>query len=525
MDQLENAMETSDTDISAPPDLPQDGSERLAGEQRLVRDRQVKIEALRARGIDPYPRSFRRTHIATEAVALLESVEAAGASGEPARTEPVSVAGRIMARRGMGKASFIDLKDGSGRIQLFARENVLGEDFELLELLDLGDIIGASGPVIRTRKGEPSVEVTSLTVLTKAIRPLPDKWAGLQDLEARTRQRYLDLISNDRAMRNARLRPAIVASMRKFMHGRGFIEVETPVLVPVAAGASAKPFRTHHNSLNRDLYLRIATELPLKKLIVGGMEKVFEIGRLFRNEGIDHDHNPEFTTMESYEAYADYNDVMEMVEQLVSRVAFEATGSMVLPPNEEGGETIDLTPPWPRLDLREEIIKQTGIDFAECGDAESLSQAMRERGIHVVQGLSWGRLLDKVISASVEPKLIQPAFMVDYPVEMSPLAKRKPGSDGIVERFEAFVLGSEIANAFSELNDPVDQRERFEAQERLRAQFDDDEADRLDEDFLTAIEHGMPPAGGLGIGIDRLTMLIAREESIREVILFPQLRT
>ena len=522
-------MDSSDTETSAPLDSSIDGTERLAGEQRLIHDRMAKIDALRARGIDPYPRSFRRTHVAAEAIALLVSTEAAAPaaaeSGESARTEPVTVAGRIMSRRGMGKVSFIDLMDSSGRIQLFARQNVLGEEFELLELLDLGDIVGASGPVIRTRKGEPSIEVTSITVLTKAVRPLPDKWAGLQDIEARTRQRYLDLISNERAMRNARLRPAIVASIRSFMHARGFVEVETPVLVAVAAGASAKPFTTHHNSLNRDLYLRIATELPLKKLIVGGMEKVFEIGRLFRNEGIDHDHNPEFTTMESYEAYADYNDVMEMVEQLVSTVAVETTGSMVLPPGEEGGEVIDLTPPWPRLDLREEIIKQTGIDFKVCGDVESLSQTMRERGIHVEQGLSWGRLLDKVISTAVEPKLIQPAFMVDYPLEMSPLAKRKPGADGIVERFEAFVLGGEIANAFSELNDPVDQRARFEEQERLRAQFDDDETDRLDEDFLTAIEHGMPPAGGLGIGIDRLAMLIAREASIREVILFPQLRT
>ncbi len=514
----------NETDIST--DQPVDETERLAGEARLMHDRRAKVDALREKGIDPYPRSFHRSHTAAEAIALLESAEAGvGETEEPVKTESVTVAGRIMARRGMGKASFIDLKDGSGRIQLFARQNVLGDDFELLDLLDLGDIVGAGGSVIRTRRGEPSIELMSITVLTKAIRPLPDKWAGLQDIEARTRQRYLDLISNERAMRNARLRPAIVASIRSFMIERGFVEVETPMLVPVAAGASAEPFTTHHNSLNRDLYLRIATELPLKKLLVGGMEKVFEIGRLFRNEGIDHDHNPEFTTMESYEAYADYNDVMEMVEQMVSTVAQETTGSMQLPPAEEGGTVIDLTPPWPRLDLRQEIIKQTEIDFIECNDVESLSQAMHERGIHVEPGLSWARLLDKVISSAVEPKLVQPAFLVDYPVEMSPLAKRKPGTDGIVERFEAFALGSEMANAFTELNDPVDQRERFEQQERMRLEFSDDEADRLDEDFLVAIEHGMPPAGGLGIGIDRLTMLISREESIREIILFPQLRT
>ncbi len=521
-------MDSSETEINHTADTGKkavDETGTLAGEERLMHDRRAKIDALREKGIDPYPASFKRSHTAAEAVVLLESAESgAGESEEQVKTETVTVAGRIMARRGMGKASFIDLKDGSGRIQLFARRNVLGDQFELIDLLDLGDIVGAEGSVIRTRRGEPSVEVTSVTILTKAVRPLPDKWAGLQDIEARTRQRYLDLIANERAMKLARLRPAIVASMRNFMRERGFVEVETPMLVPVAAGAAAKPFTTHHNSLNRDLYLRIATELPLKKLIVGGMEKVFEIGRLFRNEGIDHDHNPEFTTMESYEAYADYTDVMEMVERLVSTVALETTGSMKLQPPEEGGEVIDLTPPWPRLDLRQEIIERAGIDFIECNDVESLSQAMRERGIHVEPGLSWARLLDKVISTAVEPNLIQPAFLVDYPVEMSPLAKRKGGADGIVERFEAFALGSEMANAFTELNDPDDQRARFEEQERMRLEFSDDEADRLDEDFLVAIEHGLPPTGGLGIGIDRLTMLISREESIREVILFPQLR-
>lgn len=499
-------------------------SERLGGEERLIHDRLAKVEALRERGIDPYPRKFKRTHMTTEAVSTLEEAESK-AGDEPARTEPLALAGRIMARRGQGKVSFIDLRDGDGNIQIFAKQDVMGEKYELLDLLDIGDIVGVTGPVIRTRRGEPSVEATEITVLTKTIRPLPDKHAGLQDLEARTRQRYLDLIANEEAMRNARLRPAVVASIREFMRKRGFTEVETPILVPVAAGASARPFTTHHNSLNRDLYLRIATELPLKKLIVGGMEKVFEIGRLFRNEGIDHDHNPEFTTMESYEAYADYNDVMEMVEQLVSTVALDVTGSMIIPPVEDGGPEINLTPPWPRLDLRDEIKNRTGIDFVECRDIESLSQAMRERGIHVESGLTWGRLLDKVISASVEPHLVQPSFLIDYPVEMSPLAKRKPGGDEIVERFEAFALGSEMANAFTELNDPIDQRERFEEQERMRMEQGDDEADRLDEDFLLAIEHGMPPTGGLGIGIDRLAMLISGEKTIREVILFPQLRS
>ena len=425
----------------------------------------------------------------------------------------------------MGKAAFVDLKDSAGTIQVHLRTDVLGAEYALLDDLDLGDIIGVDGPVFRTRRGEPSIEAQSLTVLAKATRPLPDKWAGLRDTEKRFRQRYLDLITNERAVEIVKMRAAIVASMRAFLRARGFIEVETPMLVPVAAGAAAQPFVTHHNALDRDLYMRIATELPLKKLIVGGLDRVCEIGRIFRNEGIDLDHNPEFTTLESYEAYADYNDVMEMVEQMVSTIALEVTGSMMVPSPEEGGPEIDLTPPWPRLDLREEIKKRCGIDFAECRDIESLSEAMRERDIHVEPGASWGRLLDKVLSAVVEPNLVQPAFLVDYPVEMSPLAKRRPGGDDIVERFEAFVGGSELANAFTELNDPVDQRARFEEQERLRRVHGEDELDRLDEDFLVAMEHGMPPTGGLGLGIDRLTMILAGERSIREVILYPQLRS
>jgi lysyl-tRNA synthetase class 2 len=499
---------------------------QATGEQKLIEDRLAKTAQLRDRGVNPYPPRFDRTHTTYEAVKLYESLESdSDGSDDHLATETLRVAGRVMAKRGQGKASFIDLRDGSGSIQVFSRQNTMGDDaYGIIELLDIGDIIGVEGIVIRTRRGEISVESREITVLTKSMRPLPDKWGGLQDQEVRFRQRYLDLISNDAAMKNALLRPAIVRSMRSFMHSKGFIEVETPILVPVAAGAQATPFETHHNQLGRDLYLRIATELYLKKLIVGGIERVFEIGRLFRNEGLDHDHNPEFTTIESYQAYADYNDVMEMVEQMVSTIAFETTGSMVLPAVEGKRPEIDLTPPWPRLNLREEINKRTGIDFVETRDVESLSQAMQERKIHVEEGSAWGRLLDKVISSEVEPHLVQPHFLVDYPVEMSPLAKRKPDTDGIVERFEAFVMGSELANAFTELNDPVDQRERFEQQERMRLDFGDDEADRLDEDFLVAIEHGMPPTGGLGLGIDRLTMLIAGEESIREILLFPAMR-
>ncbi len=501
---------------------PEESNDQPVSEARLIQARLDKLERLRARGIDPYPARFKPTSDSASARTELDSVESE--QGEGAKSQSLVLAGRMMARRGMGKAAFIDLRDSAGTIQLHLRQDVLGDQYELLDDLDLGDIIGVQGPAFRTRRGEPSIEVQSLTMLTKATRPLPDKWAGLRDTEKRFRQRYLDLISNDRAMEIARMRADIVASMRSFMHGRGFIEVETPMLVTVPAGAAARPFGTHHNALDRDLYLRIATELHLKKLIVGGFDRVCEIGRIFRNEGFDQDHNPEFTTIESYEAYADYNDVMEMVEQMVSTIAREVTGSMIVPAAEDGGQPIDLTPPWPRLDLRGEIKKCSGIDFVECDDVESLSAAMRERDIHVEPGANWGRLLDKVISDHIEPNLIQPAFLVDYPVEMSPLAKRKPGSDGIVERFEGFVGGSELCNAFTELNDPVDQRARFEEQERLRRSYGDDEMDRLDEDFLVAVEHGMPPTGGLGLGIDRLAMLISGERSIREVILYPQLR-
>ncbi|MBI4218571.1 MAG: lysine--tRNA ligase [Chloroflexi bacterium] len=514
-------------------------------EARLIQTRAGKIARLRERGIDPFPARFRPTHKTADAKKILEETEKNAESEFQAglqppldketienswkearakvRTRQMSLAGRVMARRGMGKAAFVDILDGAGRMQVHLRSDVLGDAYSLLDDIDIGDFIGISGPAFRTRRGEPSIEATSLQILAKAVRPLPDKWAGLQDIEKRSRQRYLDLITRERAAEVVRLRARIVAGMRRFLNERGFIEVETPILVPVAAGAMARPFVTHHNALDRTLYLRIATELYLKKLVVGGIEKVYEIGRFFRNEGIDADHNPEFTTLESYEANADYSEVMEMVEQMVAKIALDVTGSTQV--RSPAGGTIELAPPWPRLDLRQEIIKRCGIDFAECPDTESLAQAMRERGIHAEAGGSWGRLLDKVISSAVEPAIIQPAFLVDYPVEMSPLAKRKPGANGIVERFEAFVLGRELANAFTELNDPIEQRARFEEQERLRKMYGDEEVDRLDEDFLVAVEHGMPPTGGLGLGIDRLTMLLSGEESIRDVVLFPQLRT
>ena len=489
-------------------------------ENELVKVRLEKLERLRARGIEPYPNNYDRTHTSQEATALFETEESR--QGQDTRTEEVSVAGRIVALRGMGNATFADLLDGFGRIQVLFRRNVLSDTYEILQDFDLGDWLGVRGPLFRTRTGQITLEAQEFTMLCKSLRPLPEKWHGLTDVEIRYRQRYLDLIANEEARRVATLRPRIISAMRRFMDERGFVEVETPILVPVAAGAMAHPFITHHNSLDRDLYLRIATELYLKRLIVGGIEKVYEIGRVFRNEGVDLQHNPEFTMMESYESFVDYNDVMRTVEDMVSSVAQVVLGTAVI---EFDGNRIDFTPPWPRLSLRDEIIKHSGIDFLDYPDIESLSTEMKLVGVDVSQQVSWAGLLDKLISTKVEHHLVQPTFLVDYPVAMSPLSKKKKDDPRVVERFEGFVSGMEICNAFTELNDPIDQRRRFEDQETLRAEYQEEEMDRLDEDFLVAIEHGMPPTGGLGMGIDRLAMLLSGHHSIREVVLFPQLRT
>ena len=486
----------------------------------LVRIRLEKLARLRAKGIDPYPRTYDRTHTAMEAVESFESAELSG-EGE-AEMEEVSVGGRITAMRGMGRVTFCDLMDGSGTVQAMLRSNVLGDDYDTLRDLDIGDWIGVSGPVMRTRTGEVTVQANGFTVLCKSLRSLPEKWHGLTDTEARFRQRYLDLISNPEARRIAVLRSRMVSAIRRFMDRRGFIEVETPVLVPVPAGGMAFPFETHHNALDRDLFLRIATELHLKRLIVGGLEKVYEIGRIFRNEGIDQNHNPEFTSMESYEAFADYNDTMELVEEMVSTVAVEVTGGTTV---EYGEDMIEFSPPWKRLPLVDQIEEHSGVDILKHQNVESLQDAMANAGISTPEKTSWAGLVDKLISTRVEPKLVQPSFLVDYPVECSPLAKRTPGDSRLVERFEGFAAGMEIANSFTELNDPVDQRARFEEQEEFRAELPNEEWDRLDEDFLTAIEYGMPPTGGMGMGMDRLAMLLSGQRSIREVMLFPQLRS
>ena len=489
-------------------------------ENRLLKARLEKLENLRAKGIEPYPHRYDRTHTSREAVSYLKSEEKR--LGDDSRTGEVSLAGRIVRLRRMGRATFIDLLDWHGRIQVLLRRNLIPDTYETLNELDIGDWLGASGPLFRTKTGEVTLEAHEWSLLAKSLRPLPEKWHGLADVEIRYRQRYLDLIANEEARAIAVMRSHLISSLRRFMDGRGFMEVETPVLVPVAAGAIAQPFMTHHSALNRDLYLRIATELYLKRLIIGGLEKVYEIGRVFRNEGVDFYHNPEFTMMESYEAFADYNDVMAMVEQIVYTLAGELLDGA---PIEYDGQKIDFTPPWLRLSLRDEVKRHTGIDFMECPDIESLRTEVRSVGLDVGRQVSWGGLVDKLLSSAVEPQLIQPTFLVDYPVKMSPLAKKKRDEPDLVERFEGFVAGIEICNAFTELNDPIDQRQRLEEQEALRLQFRDEEMDRLDEDFLVAIEHGMPPTGGLGVGIDRLVMILSGQRSIREVVLFPQLRS
>ena len=489
-------------------------------ESQLFEVRLQKLERLRAKGVEPYPHRYERTHTTREAASYLETEQEL--HGQGVHTDEVSIAGRIVGFRRMGRATFIDLQDQHGRIQVMLRSNQMPDTYETLTDLDFGDWLGVSGPVFRTRSGEITVEAHQWTLLSKSLRALPEKWHGLADVEIRYRQRYLDLIASEDSRRIAVMRSRIVSALRRFMDGRGYMEVETPVLVPVPAGGTARPFETHYKSLDRDLYLRIATELYLKRLIVGGLEKVYEVGRVFRNEGLDLTHNPEFTMMESYEALADYNDVMRLVEEMVHSLAQEVLGTSAV---ESEGQSIDFTPPWPRLDLREEIKRRTGIDFLECSDIETLRTEMRAIGLDTDQQASWGGLVDKLLSSAVEPHLVQPAFLVDYPVEMSPLAKKKPDDQRLVERFEGFVAGMELCNAFSELNDPVEQRQRMEAQEALRDRFHDEEMDRLDEDFLVALEHGMPPTGGLGLGIDRLVMLFSGQRSIREVVLFPQLRS
>ncbi len=489
----------------------------MPSEEELIAQRAEKRRRLLDRA-DPYPARVERTHEAAAAVALLEAAEAAG---ETETSEAVAVTGRVTAERHMGKASFLDLRDGSGRIQLHVRRDVIGDEaFEALSLVDLGDFVQASGSVFRTRTGEATVAVREWRIITKALRPMPEKFHGVTDTETRYRQRHLDLMANERSREIARQSAAVIASVRRFFEERGFIEVATPVLQEQAGGAAARPFKTYHNALDRELFLRISLELHLKRLLIGGFDKVFEIGRVFRNEGIDTRHNPEFTLLESYEAYADYHDVARMVEELVRAVALDVCGALQI---RHGEHIIDLEAPFATTTYRGALREHAGIDLRQHGDIDSLRAVARERGVPFEEGASWATLLDGLMQTLVEPQLVQPTFVFDYPTELSPLAKRKEDDADIVERFELFVLGRELANAYSELNDPVEQRERMRAQ-AAKAAAGDEEAELVDEDFLQALEHGMPPAGGLGIGLERLMMLVTGESSIREVVLFPALR-
>jgi len=484
---------------------------------RIAQQRREKLDRIRARGIEPYPHRYQRSHTIQQAIALLLQKEEG-----LAKDEKVSVAGRIMAIRRMGKSAFADIRDDSGKIQLLFQD-IQRFDEELRELfkdLDIGDIIGAEGNLLRTKSGEPTVWVGGFTLLAKSLQPLPEKWHGLSDIDKRYRQRYLDLIANTEVKETFQVRSQIITAIRQFLNQRGFLEVETPVLQSSAGGASARPFITHHHALDQDLYLRIALELHLKRLIIGGFDKVYELGRIFRNEGISTKHNPEFTMLESYEAYADYNDVMKMLEEMVFEVCQQVLGTSEV---KFGDNIISFKPPWQRLSLRDAIKGYSGVDLRQYGSTDLLRTRMQEMGLEIDLQKNWARLVDELISTFVEPNIIQPAFLLDYPVELSPLAKTKPGEDRVVERFEAFAGGMEIANAFTELNDPIDQRQRF-IQQQKEQQAVGEEAGEIDEDFLLALEYGMPPTGGLGVGIDRLVMLLTNQQSIREVILFPQLK-
>ncbi len=497
----------------------QRGEFALFAPERLNDQEQARISNLRGlveAGIEPYPARVTRTHTIAQARTLHEQ----GNAGDSV----VSVTGRIKGMRAMGKMSFVDLEDGTGRIQVLLRRDDLPAgwyDDIWKKLIDLGDFIGATGPLVLTRTGELSVHAQQVQFLGKALRPMPDKWKGVRDPEKRYRRRYVDLLANPAVRDIFRTRAAIMRALREYFDDEGFLEVETPILQPIYGGAAARPFVTHHNQLHQDLYLRISFELYLKRLLVGGFDKVYEMGRDFRNEGVSFKHNPEFTQLEFYEAYADYQDVMRRTEEMVAHVARRVLGGMVLTWQ---GHEIDVTPPWRRLPLRQAIFDATDIDYEAFPDAASLAAEMRSRGHEPDPRSNWGKLVDSLMAKYVEPNLIQPTFLIDYPRDVSPLAKGSPDDPRQVERFEGFMAGMEICNAFSELNDPIDQLQRF-VDEGYRARHGDDEAHPIDEDYIEALAYGMPPAGGFGMGIDRLTMLFTDRDTIREVLLFPHLRS
>ena len=474
-----------------------------------------KLALLREQGLDPYPARVERTHTIADARAL--------EPGTDEEAPQVAVAGRIVLLRDLGRMSFAQLDAGTGAIQIMVRRNRVGADWYggvWKACVDLGDFLSVRGSLILTRTGELTVDAQVCTVAGKALKPLPDKWHGLQDPEARYRRRYVDLLANPEAREVFRLRARTIRSIRNFLDDLGYLEVETPVLQPIYGGAAARPFTTHHNQLHQDLYLRISFELYLKRLIVGGLDRVYEIGRDFRNEGVSFKHNPEFTQLEFYEAWSDYRGIMERLESMLARVAVDVCGSTEVAYQ---GRTVSFAPPFERMTLRDAILEHTGLDIHELVAEADLRDAMRARGMDAGDDLNWGKLVDSLLSRYVEPRVVNPVFLYEYPKAISPFAKGVPGAPRLVERFELFAAGMEVANAFSEINDPMDQYQRFLGEKFLR-EHGDDEAHQVDDDFVEALTWGMPPTGGCGVGIDRLTMLLADRPNIREVILFPHLR-
>ncbi|GGB13003.1 lysine--tRNA ligase [Macrococcus hajekii] len=487
-------------------------------DQMLVR--RQKMQDLIDLGIDPFGQKFERSATAASLTEQWDQFSKEELHDKEEESH-VTIAGRIMTKRGKGKAGFAHLKDLSGQIQIYVRKDAVGdEQFDLWNNADLGDIVGIEGVMFKTNTGELSVKAKSFTMLAKALRPLPDKFHGLQDVEQRYRQRYLDLITSDESTQTFITRSRIIQEMRNYLNQKGFLEVETPMMHAIAGGAAARPFVTHHNALDMTLYMRIAIELHLKRLIVGGLEKVYEIGRVFRNEGISTRHNPEFTMIELYEAYADYNDIMDLTEELIAYLAEKVTGSTTVTYD---GEEINLAPKWRRWHMVDAVKEYTGVNFYDVKSDEEAHQLAKEHGIEVKPTMKYGHILNEFFEQKVEEQLVQPTFIYGHPVEISPLAKQNPEDKRFTDRFELFIVRREHANAFTELNDPVDQRQRFEAQ-MVEKEEGNDEAHEMDNDFIEALEYGMPPTGGLGIGIDRLVMLLTDSASIRDVLLFPYMR-
>lgn len=490
-------------------------NEELNDQFQVRRD---KMNKMREEGIDPFGERYDRSHQSAQIIAEYGEFSKEDLEGKAAQ---VTIAGRMMTKRGKGKAGFAHIQDLEGQIQIYVRKDSVGEEaYELFKSSDLGDIIGVTGTVFKTNVGELSIKATSFEVLTKALRPLPDKYHGLKDVEQRYRQRYLDLIVNPESKQTFIMRSKIIQSMRRYLDSKGYLEVETPTMHSIPGGASARPFITHHNALDMPLYMRIAIELHLKRLIVGGLEKVYEIGRVFRNEGVSTRHNPEFTMIELYEAYADYKDIMNLTENLIAHIAQEVLGTTTI---QYGEDEIDLKPEWKRLHMVEAVKEATGVDFWQEMSVEEAKQHAADHGVEITKNMTVGHIINEFFEQKVEETLVQPTFIYGHPVEISPLAKKNPEDPRFTDRFELFIVRREHANAFTELNDPIDQRERFEAQLKEREEGND-EAHLMDDDFVEALEYGMPPTGGLGIGIDRLIMLLTNSPSIRDVLLFPQMR-